>query len=273
MKKSPWKIVLRIGAVIGLVVVLILASQYSNLRRAYWVYRIKSGDSLAAYKYAKSGKAEQLVLIDLLTNDSNPNQYYAAIYGLEANREWVWELSEERIRLLVDGIADPETGWACLYILAYMGERARPHVNTIASYSKSPKSHIRGAVAFALGEIGGDVDETLILLSQDQDSQVFYYAIQSLGKVKPTNPKIVQALIDHLSDKGIRVRELAIEALGNIGPKASPAIPKLKELALNIPKPKKGRRLRRRNPQGSISDKALKLLTDLGVQLPTQDEK
>jgi small GTP-binding protein len=68
----------------------------------------------------------------------------------------------------------------------------------------------------------------LSLAAQEPKEQ--QYALTELGKIGPSVPEVLPALIAALDDKEDLVRATAAEALGNIGPGALDAIPKLRAL-------------------------------------------
>ncbi len=73
---------------------------------------------------------------------------------------------------------------------------------------------VRGEVAFALGEVGGeDMVEPLVRLAKDPEASVRLISADALGRIG--GPKAVQALVSIAkSDPDENVRALAVEALG-----------------------------------------------------------
>src|SRR5262249_40301654 len=64
----------------------------------------------------------------------------------------------------------------------------------------------------------------------DPDSRIRQKAVESLGNVGADNPATVPALIKALDDREARVRSAAVLALLKIGPDAQEAIPALQKM-------------------------------------------
>jgi hypothetical protein len=77
-------------------------------------------------------------------------------------------------------------------------------------------AEVRGEVAFALGEAGGeDIVQPLAQLAKDPESSVRLISADALGRIG--GPEAVQALISIAkSDPNEDVRALAVEALGSL---------------------------------------------------------
>jgi HEAT repeat protein len=68
------------------------------------------------------------------------------------------------------------------------------------------------------------------VLKNDKEPEVRRLAAKALGCIS-TEEQIISALIEALGDENPGVCEFAAYALGEIGPKAKAALPKLRELA------------------------------------------
>jgi HEAT repeat protein len=132
--------------------------------------------------------------------------------------------------------------------LAEMGPDAKPAAAALIAALKNDKDlFVRRFAAQALGDIGADsktaVPALASVLKEDDKKELVEAAVTSLGKMgAPAVPPLIDALKNKPAapkkDKGAKkapaatdptayVRTRAIEALGNIGPQAKPAVPAL----------------------------------------------
>lgn len=102
----------------------------------------------------------------------------------------------------------------------YMGKRLGAWIDQL----KDKKESARLEAAAALGKIGADAVEPLMMALEGQDNTLRFYAAVALGRVgKPAVPSLLRAM----QGRDTKVRQGAIHALGEVGPDAKAAIPEL----------------------------------------------
>jgi HEAT repeat protein len=122
---------------------------------------------------------------------------------------------------------------ACL-TLSRLGPRAAPAVPTLINALSDPDSETRLQAARALGWIGPAARPALGALQTacgdtEFRTRVPRYAKDAIQKIEQS-PECVDILIADLSSHSFSDIALSAEALGNLGPKAKSAVPKLTEL-------------------------------------------
>ena len=120
--------------------------------------------------------------------------------------------------------------------LGEMGEAALP---AMFEFAKSEVPLVRGAAAFALGELPGnkthdvEITDELIRLSRDGEKRVRLWAVESLGHraasygTQASRDNAIAALIERLTDADTEIRFFAPISLARVGVSATAAVPAL----------------------------------------------
>ena len=86
----------------------------------------------------------------------------------------------------------------------------------------------RPATERAAGDVDAAIKKSLLDL-KDPDSRIRQRALEQLGDLGPAAKPAVGAMIDALKDQDPEIRRLAARALGAVGPDAKEAVPALGE--------------------------------------------
>ena len=126
--------------------------------------------------------------------------------------------------------------------LAAMGSAARSAVPELIRFLKSPKAEGRGGAVYALVKIGAaDIVPILERTVKDPDDEMLrMVSAWGLVSLRPGNPRVAKLALSHLI-KGLShdhpvARREAVMALGKLGNRAAPSVPKLISL-LDTPDP------------------------------------
>jgi HEAT repeat protein len=196
-------------------------------------------------------------------NDPTPGVHAMAVRSLGN----IGSLCEEEIVALLDALTDLESLWIrrdaaralkSFAGKAYLGEaitriasegpmrarlgaaevllRARTHIRpamrTCLEGLGMPDASVRRSAARILRSQGASVAEALPVLFDkldDTDARVRGVIVQAVGKVGANDSRTLSKLIGALEDSSSDVRIRAALCLGDYGPKAAAAIPKLEE--------------------------------------------
>ncbi len=173
-------------------------------------------------------------------------------------------LMKEAVPALIEALQEPhglgkghEVNRYAVMALGEIGPDAREAIPALIAALEHPFATISGAAADALGSIGPEAQEAIPRLIQElrrpASRQCVVYetfpwaAGSALGKMGAV---AVPRLIDVLGDGSPLVRQLAVEALGEIGPPAKPALPRLVAL--------------RQDPDEEIRSAVLRALRKIG---------
>jgi HEAT repeat protein len=115
---------------------------------------------------------------------------------------------------------------------AGLGNLAAPRIINLLD---DDNPNVRRSSVVALGGVGADGPIVIPpLLARRHDPRLRGLVIQALGKARPTNDSVIEALIEAAKDKKLHVRLAAIDGLRGMGPIARKAVPILIE-ALDSP--------------------------------------
>lgn len=181
------------------------------------------------------------------------------------------KLGAKNVEQIAAGLSDKAKRETAVQTLARMGNQAKGAVAALAAALRDPSPEFRREALFALGKIGPDSAKALPQIQAelaDVTPEVEYAAVFALGKIGPAAKSAAAALRKNLSsddeflkmasiwallqvegkdpqlvkmavpvfikllndDREVRRMEAA-RSLGEIGPAAAAALPKLKELA------------------------------------------
>ena len=119
--------------------------------------------------------------------------------------------------------------------LAYLGPEAKSVVGDVRAILDSKDDFIRANTAFTLWRITGDSDEALNVFGELMSSPTAGPdTVQLLGRMGSEGLPLLNKVIRNLNSPEAGTRELAVVAIGNMGPKAQSAASQVKEL-LNDP--------------------------------------
>jgi HEAT repeat protein len=113
-----------------------------------------------------------------------------------------------------------------------LGPKAMPIVDDVRAAANNPSFAGRSEACLALWRITGDAQEALdILVSLFGFLEHDLAAIQALGELGPEAAPAIPELLTKMEDEDISYALEGCVALGKMGPAASAAIPKLRELS------------------------------------------
>ncbi len=125
-----------------------------------------------------------------------------------------------------------------LYSLARLGPAAKEVLPKVKILMETRKYNTQVVAAYAYWRISGEAERPLeVLIERSRKLSTGRQAIEVIGKFGPAGAPAVDALLKHVNidPKEIVRRELAVVALGKIGPKAKKALPSLEYLAKTEP--------------------------------------
>ncbi len=108
---------------------------------------------------------------------------------------------------------DPLTRKHAVYLLGM--SRNPDCIEIFIQALRDPEKAVRAQATRALASVGEPASERLIALLEDPDWKVRYRAIEALGLIR--DKRIVDPIIERLSDEKDHVRYMAVKALGEIG--------------------------------------------------------
>lgn len=115
--------------------------------------------------------------------------------------------------------------------LAYLGPEAKDFAGDVRALLESSDNFIRANAAYTLWRITGKQDEALNVLGElISDPNSPYDAIELLGKMGSDGLPLLSKIIQNLNSSEAGTRELAVVAIGNMGPKAGSAAAQVKVL-------------------------------------------
>lgn len=120
--------------------------------------------------------------------------------------------------------------------LSRLGVPAEAVLPVLRSGLSHPDSGVRFAALAALFQYGTNALpalEPVIDLAQSDDPNVSSMAIQALGAMGSTDPRVIQALASALQGTDLHHQILALNALGRLGPGAAPAVPRIVDAMRN----------------------------------------
>jgi hypothetical protein len=123
--------------------------------------------------------------------------------------------------------------WMAADELGKIGKDATYAVEPLIQRLKDRDATVRKYSADALGKIrydGKDAVLALIATLNDEDKWVRLAAIDALGSIGSAHDGVISALIKLLTDNDDSVRTHAVRSLTKFGPKATSAVPILKDL-------------------------------------------
>jgi HEAT repeat protein len=142
--------------------------------------------------------------------------------------------------------------------LALQGEKAAPAVSARASDAQQPLAS-RITACRILGKLGPQgIDSLLAVATSGDSTQLRRKAIETLGNMRPADPKTISALVALLDDSDALVQWQVIDALGKFGERAKAAASKLGQLRQNHPDEKirvsAGEALKKVDPRKTLID-------------------
>ncbi len=196
---------------------------------------LQSADALARQRAANAlglhrSAAESAIpaLRQALSDPEEPVRVNAA-YALAG-------IGEAAVEPLVEALEDGKEAYETESILhvadaAYaLSALGRPAVPALTAALADPREHIRGAAAFALGDMGpgaADASDALVGLLNETSPLLRRHVISALGMIKRPAEVTVPALADVLDENIPETGYVASQALARIGPDASAALPAL----------------------------------------------
>jgi HEAT repeat protein len=114
--------------------------------------------------------------------------------------------------------------------LAYLGPDALKVADSVRAKMAGKNKFVRGHAAYALWRITGEADESLKVISALIDHPEHTDdGLEIAGKMGPAGLPLLDQVVRRLSANEPGTRELAVVAIGNMGPGAKSAEPKLVE--------------------------------------------
>lgn len=180
-------------------------------------------------------------LITLLkTEDSAERQKWATVLKVEYTPSYAARLAATRaftvigaagapaIPELLTLLSDNNIGMDAAASLASIGKDAvQPLMNKVSTGSGTGKAFATASLARMKGDTAAPAIDVLIKATKDTDSDVQEWAAKGLGNMALKPELCVPALIAQLDSKHQNVIAAAISALGNFGPAAKEALPRI----------------------------------------------
>ncbi len=115
--------------------------------------------------------------------------------------------------------------------LAYLGPEAKNVAGDVRAQLETRDEFVKAHAAYTLWRITGNTDETLSVLGELMNSVgAAQDSIELLGKMGDKALPLLNSVVRNLDSEEAGTRELAVVAIGNMGPKASSAARQIKEL-------------------------------------------
>lgn len=130
--------------------------------------------------------------------------------------------------------SDADVRYEAVKALEDYGPEAAPVVPQLAEVLKDSNAKVRYRAAKALSKVGSAAKEAVPQLGEalsDPNPDVRYYAAKALAEVATHTEPVVAALAKALQLKGeTRTRYYVLKCLNELGPKAAPALPAIRQL-------------------------------------------
>jgi HEAT repeat protein len=117
---------------------------------------------------------------------------------------------------------------AAALVLGAMHEEARPAAIPLGKALRDADPQVRFVAADSLYQIGLEGIEQILPVAKDNDPDIRFNALAAIRRYVGSK-KAVEALVDALSDKNMKIRGLAISGLVRFGPAAKTSLPQLLE--------------------------------------------
>jgi HEAT repeat protein len=150
----------------------------------------------------------------------------------------VWEINhkvDEVLPVLLGVVKDPKEHALALNqtltVLNQMGSEAKAAVPPLVELLKAPNNNLYVyGVTNTLGTIGPASVPPLaeLLANKDTEPRILYPVIQALGRVGPEGADPLMKALDH---ENATIRPQVVMSLGQMGPAAKAAVPKLADMA------------------------------------------
>jgi hypothetical protein len=200
---------------------------YEGKPLSYWLSgrKITSDKAQDAVRYAGTNAIP--MLLQMVRADDSPLKGRWNAFTLNNGLLWCYFVpAEVRHRQALAGFKT----------LGLLASNAAPEL--IKIYDSNVSENPRRLVFVCLSDIGADPKETIPFLLRartNADDVVRMHAVEALGLTRVRADVIVPALISSLHDPAPDVRVMAVWSLGESGPQASAAVPRLLDLYNSTP--------------------------------------
>ncbi|MEO8498595.1 MAG: HEAT repeat domain-containing protein [Planctomycetota bacterium] len=144
---------------------------------------------------------------------------------------------------------------------AWLQQQKAAAIPAVTELVRDEQAHqfARTAGCKILAQIGPEATQTLLDLSQSDSQRVRQVAIQELGNIRPASEQVIDTLIELTSGTDTETRSSAIAGLKHIGPPAAKAADALVAILNNTDEPEALRTsakscLKEVNPRKTFSD-------------------
>ncbi len=161
-------------------------------------------------------------------SDEDPNVRSDAADGLGL----YGESAADAIPMLSEALRDDyePVRMNAAYSLGAIGD---PAVSALIEKLSDEKAPTRRVAAYGLAAVGVSAVPALCEMMNHENDAVRVEATYALAQIGSAAEPAVEALMSHVKDSKVEVRRYIPEALGGIGPSASPAVPVLIEMLEN----------------------------------------
>lgn len=221
------------------------------LKHASLGVRLRALQALGYLRVDSLGQAVHTLAPALaeLTGDSNPQVSSMAVSVLRRQGPWAGAATPGLLAVLARVVAEPsseaqegleERG---LEVVGVLAEIRPPRIDALKGLLRHANSEIVLTAAGALSDLGPRAAPTVsefVRLLGSKDGEVRSYAALRLGSMDDDErlpASAITALVGCLNDPEEEVRARVAEALGDIGPRAREALPRLRAL-LRDPEPR-----------------------------------
>jgi HEAT repeat protein len=139
---------------------------------------------------------------------------------------------------------EPALRLKALEALSLVGSKARGQMPQVLKALNDPDKEVAAAALLVLPRLGEEgVEQTGKLLANSKDKQVRIQAARALGQAGPQAKSQLPLLLSLLSEPDQDLAAAGVWALAHMGSAASPALPQLRQLAVNPQRPPELRQL------------------------------
>lgn len=115
--------------------------------------------------------------------------------------------------------------------IAHLGPEAAQFEDRVRTLMNDESKHVMPHAAYALWKVTGKPDESIVVFRELFKSRDYLDdSIEFVGKMQEEGAPLVDDIAEFLDEENEGTRELAVVALGNIGPPAAKVIGKIKPL-------------------------------------------
>lgn len=202
---------------------------------------VKKAAKETMQKHAAEFLPEMIAL--LKTQDSAERQKWATVLKVEYTPSYAARLAATRafsiigsggapaIPELLPMLADFSIGMDAASSLASIGkDSVQPLINKITAANGSGKAMAAASLSKMKGDMAAPAIDALLTLAKDADAENQEWAVKALGNIALKPETCIPVFIGLLDSKHTGVVTAAIAGLGNFGPAAKEALPKLEAL-------------------------------------------